>query len=336
VKILAYLADESVRKLTPLLERARPSDFDLEVLPRSSLGRSGRKKAPETFVYLDAAGLDTERVLELGARLGGFGCLGWGVLDHSGAVEDPARLFFAGARDYVAPGPLRAAAAKSPPPAKGARRTPVFDAERLAAALAAAGFASASGAAAEPAFPGWDKVREGETIAVRFCYAAIGNQRELLERIGETRLYRLREDFASFLIPWAAECGGIMWIREAGGSLLLFPPSDEGMNPILASFRLLLDRVLVGYEVFALETPLSFRFAFHAGRTMWRKPGSTGDVVSEDVNFIFHLGARASPDGVIVVTENSEAMVPPYLRDLFAAAGDYEGRALIASKRFRD
>ena len=171
---------------------------------------------------------------------------------------------------------------------------------------------------------------------MRFCYAAIGNQHELMERIGEKRLFKLREDFAGFLGPWAAECGGIVWIRDGSGNLLLFPPADEGINPVLAAFRLLLDRALIGYEVFRLETPLSFRFAFHEGHTMWRKPGSTGNVVSEDVNFIFHLGAKASPDGLIVVTDCAESIVPTCLRDLFASGGDFEGRALLASKRFRD
>lgn len=336
MKLLAYLADETFDKLAALLERACPADIELEALPRSSLGRSGRKKAPESFVYLDAEGLDTDRVLDLGSRLGEFRCLGWGVLDRGGSVDDPARLFFAGARDYVGPKPLKAAASRIAQQAKPTRHQARFDADRVAKALAAAGLIFQAETQIHSHFLGWDRLEEGTGVVVRFCYAALANQLELLERIGEKRLFKLREDFAAFLAPWAAECGGIVWIREGTGNLLLFPPVDEGINPVLAAFRLLLDRALVGYEVFRLETPLSFRFAFHSGRTMWRKPGSTGDVVSEDVNFIFHLGARASPDGVIVVTESAESLVPACLRDLFASGGDYEGRTLLVSKRLRD
>ncbi|HTX71987.1 MAG TPA: hypothetical protein VMC79_04105 [Rectinemataceae bacterium] len=336
MRLLAYIADESIRRLSPVLERACPPDLELEILPRSSFGRSAKKKAPGSFVYVDAEGLDTDHVLDLGARTSEAGCMGWGVLDRTGAVEDPARLFFGGATDYVSPLLLKAALSRIPATAKKSGSAAVFNETRLRSALTAAGFASSEEPDSVETFPGWKRLTEGEAVAVRFCYAAIGNQRELLERIGETRLYRLREDFAAFLNPWAAECGGLVWIREAIGSLLLFPPVDEGMNPILAAFRLLLDRALIGYEVFRLETPLSFRFAFHAGRTMWRKPGSTGDVVSEDVNFIFHLGARASPDGMIVVTESSESMIPTCLRDLFSIAGDFEGKSLISSRRFRD
>ncbi len=267
-------------------------------------------------------------MLELASRLDGLECGGWGVIDRKGETGDPAAYFFSGACDYVGPALFKAG----------------LGPERFAEALAYAG-----GPAEAPpeesagevpngraSFPGWAALEEGVEISARFCYAAIGNQKGLLERIGEKRLDKLREDFAAFLEPWSKECGGIVWIRENAGCLLLFPPQDEGMNPVLAAFRLLLDRALIGYEVFKLEVPLSFRFAFHAGRTTWQKPGSTGRVVAEDVNFIFHLGGKAAGDGYIVTSTDADKAVPASIRDLFAAAGDFEGRSLIASKRFKD
>ena len=97
-----------------------------------------------------------------------------------------------------------------------------------------------------------------------------------------------------------------------------------------------LDRALIGYEVFKLEVPLTFRFAFHAGHTQWRKPGATGNVISEDVNFVFHLGMKAAGDGYILASADAERAVPECLRELFSEAGDYEGRSLIASRKFKD
>ena len=173
-------------------------------------------------------------------------------------------------------------------------------------------------------------------MPVRFCYAALGNQRALLENIGEKRLDKLREDFAAFLESWSKECGGIVWIRETAGCLLLFPPRDEGKNPVFSAFRLLLDRVIIGYEVFRLEVPLSFRFAFHAGHTMWKKPGATGSVVAEDVNFVFHLGMKAGVDGSILVSSEVERDIPPCLLDLFSSAGSFEGRGILSSRRFKN
>jgi hypothetical protein len=322
MRILVYAADPSERKLSAFYQRAVPPGAEFEVLAYSTFMRSYRKRAPGAFVYLDAsAEPDIARLVECGARLGALEGCAWGVFDRQGLVDDPAGLFFAGAKDYLGPHTLRSG----------------IDPERVRQAFAFAGLIVRQGAQTPTsAFPGWNGIQHGAEIQARFCYAAVGNQRELLERIGEKRLNRLRESFAAFLDPWAKECDGLVWIREPAGNLLLFPPRDAGMNPVLAAFRLLLDRALIGYEVFKLETPLTFRFAFHYGATIWKPPGSTGTIVSDDVNFIFHLGTKAAEDGVILVSEESKDSVPICLRDLFASAGDFEGRTLWASKRFRD
>jgi hypothetical protein len=321
VKLIICAADAADKKLAAFASRSFPREAELELLTDSAFSRSHKKKAPGSFVYFDS-GLGTERIIDLAAKLDGIEGCGWGVLDRSGASPDPAAFFHAGAADYVGPALFKAGLGEGR-----------FD-QTLAFAGMGEDEAPASGSAW--AFPGWPALEEGSDVAVRFCYAAVGNQKGLLERIGDKRLSKLLEDFAAFLESWSKECGGISWIRESGGCLLLFPPQDEGLNPVLAAFRLLLDRALVGYEAFRLEVPLTFRFAFHSGRTMWRKPGATGSVVSEDVNFVFHLGMKAAGDGYIVASGEAESAIPASLRDLFAAAGDFEGKPLLASRRFKD
>lgn len=320
MKVIICAAEAEDKKLASFASRSFPASPP-EILLDSAFSRACKKKAAGALVYFDAS-LDEERILELAAKLGEIEDCAWGVVDRAGTLSDPAALFFAGACDYVGPALFKSG----------------LDACRLDAVLAYGGLAAESDVECEEEapFPGWDALVEGEEAQVRFCYAAIGNQKSLLERIGEKRLDKLKEDFASFLEPWAKECGGIVWIKERSGSLLLFPPRDEGMNPVLASFRLLLDRALIGYEIFKLEVPLTFRFAFHAGHTSWQKPGSTGKIVSEDVNFVFHLGVKAAGDGYVLASGEAAGAVPPALSDLFAPAGDFEGRSLIASRRFRD
>lgn len=317
--VIICAADPADKKLTAFVARSFPAIAPPEILADSAFARTAKKKAACAFVYFEA-GLGTERVLELAAKLDGMEPSGWGVLDREGECADPAAWFFAGASDYVGPALFKAG----------------LGADRLENALAYAGMDEGEDGAEIAAFPGWAALEEGAEVAVRFCYAAIGNQKDLLERIGDKRLDKLREDFAAFLESWSKECGGIVWIRENSGCLVLFPPFDEGMNPVLAAFRLLLDRALIGYEVFKLEVPLTFRFAFHAGRTMWRKPGATGSVVSEDVNFVFHLGTKAAGDGYILASAEAEGAIHDSLRDLFSPSGDFEGRALHASRKFKD
>ena len=330
MNILICGSDPSDKKLVAFAGRSFPDSMAPEFIADTAFPRSIKKKAPGAFIYFDA-NLGMDRVLELASKLDDIDDCGWGVLDREGTSEDPAAWFFAGASDYVGPALFKTGLGPG----------------RLDEAIAYRGFsenADPEDAGAnfpddsdrEESFPGWAALEESADVSVRFCYTAIGDQKDLLERIGEKRLNKLREDFAVFLESWSKECGGLVWIRESSGCLLLFPPRDEGMNPILAAFRLLLDRALVGYEIFKLEVPLNFRFAFHSGRTMWRKPGATGSVVSEDVNFVFHLGMKVAGDGYILASADAQKVIPVYLRDLFTGAGDFEGRSLIASRKFKD
>lgn len=321
MRLLICSADTGSRKLTSFLRKSGLSDADVEILSPTSFSRSVKTKARGAFVYFFLPELGERKALALAAKLSAVEDLPWGVIDCDGEAEDPAAFFFAGARDYIGPRLFK----------KGAQP------KRLARA---ATFAMAQGSCSDDrgaqSFAGWDTLAEGEQFEARFCYAALADQEGLRERIGEIRLGKLKDEFASFLESWSKESGGILWIREAGGCLLLFPPTDAQTNPILSAFKLLLDRMLIGYEVFRLQVPLSFRFAFHAGRAPWRKRGATGTVVSDDVNYVFHLGQRTSSDGLIVVSEKAEKSIPPCLRDLFSRAGSFEGRQIHVSRRFSD
>lgn len=293
-----------------------------EIILESAFSRACKKKAVDALVYFDA-GLGQGRILELAAKLEELENSAWGVIDRASCLVDPASLFFAGACDYVGPALFKTGL------------TP----DRVEATLVYGGLAEEGEGEGEEVgapFPGWAALKVGEEVDVRFCYVAIGNQKGLLERIGEKRLDKLKEDFAAFLESWSKECGGIVWIKENSGCLLLFPPQDEGMNPVLAAFRLLLDRALLGYEVFKLEVPLSFRIAFHSGTTSWQKPGSTGKVVAEDVNFVFHLGMKHACDGCIVSSLEGAEAIHPALSDLFSSAEEFEGHPLVASRKFKD
>jgi hypothetical protein len=320
MRILVCAAESEDKKLAAFAARSLSFYGTVEIIGDAAFSRSCKKKAPNSFTYFDS-GLGKERILELASKLEDIERCAWGVIDRTGESSDPAAFFFAGASDYV-----------------GARLFKSgFGPGRLDEALTYSCIAESSCDEVEKGgFPGWMELKEGAEIPVRFCYATIGNQKGLLERIGEKRLDKLREDFAAFLESWSEEYGGIVWIRETVGCLLLFPPRDEGMNPILAAFRLLLDRALIGYEIFKLEVPLTFRFAFHKGHTMWRKPGATGNIVAEDVNFAFHLGTKAVGDGCILVSTDAKGAIPDCIGDLFSPSGDFEGRPLVVSRRFKD
>lgn len=295
------------------------------VLP-SSFGRTKRKRSGADFVYFDAAAVPPARLAELSAKMEGGAP--WGVLDPYGAVEDPAALLRSGASDYLGPALLRRGAAVT---GERVREAASFAARRAASAGARKA-CDDGGAGRDAAFPGWGKLVEGETYRFLFCFASIADQGRVQARIGERRMDALRAAFRDHLDGWARERGGIVWIHDAASNLLLFPipPADGGAGePLLGAFRMVLDQILLGYETFRMEVPLGFRFAFHSGEAPWKRPGATGSVVSEHVNFIYHLGARGAPRSALVVSEDA-GPEPAFLADLFEDAGAFEGRRLRA------
>lgn len=315
MKILVYASD-------PVGSDARerfPSHVELEILSLSSLNRTLERRSADRFVYLDARNLEGPEFDDMASAFSRREGLAWGVLDPEGAVKDPALLFFLGAADYLGPGIL-----------------PVEE-ERLRRALARAHRDDETSELEQPrSFPGWARLREGKEYDFMFCHAALGEQERLRDAIGEKRFAKLKEAFATHVAEIAAGLDGKAWIQDPTGLLLAFPPKPALDSPVLAAFELLLDRALVGYEIFHLETPATFRFAFHAGRAPWRPPGATGTVVSDDVNFIFHLATRYPHDGRIVVSSTCSDMIPQQIADLFAPAPAFEGRDLSISRRFCD
>lgn len=297
-----------------------------------SASRIGKPKGDLDFAYFDSAALSAAKLSGLGDKLGPD--QNWGVLDKAGAVADPAALFHGGAADYLGPQLLK----------RGAR--PIV-AERLRSALALARRSAlgaeaivegtaASGAAMRsyPAFPGWGKLKVETCYPFEFVFAALGDQRALMSRFGEKGLDRIRADFSRYIEAWAEERGGKLWIRDASTNLLLFPATEEPVSPITDLLRLQLDRVLIGYEVFRVDIPLRFRFALHEGDAPWREPGNTGTVVSEHVNFIYHLGMKAIEDGRIGVSDAAFRLIPEGLASLFRDAPDFEDHRVRQSLTF--
>jgi hypothetical protein len=119
-------------------------------------------------------------------------------------------------------------------------------------------------------------------------------------------------------------------------SLLLIPArSNNCRAAIEAALKMILSSRLVCMEKLFLPIPVEFTFALHYGDTVFQAPGKTGAVVSESVNYIFHLGAKKAEEGRLTISGDvSEEAVPEALRDFFIPAGTFEGIAVSHSRRF--
>ncbi|MDR1429217.1 MAG: hypothetical protein LBI85_02925 [Spirochaetaceae bacterium] len=269
----------------------------------------------------------------------------WGILDPKGIVSDPAEYFFLGASDYLGPGPFK----------KG------IDKKRLAAMKAFASRASGGGVlkGSAPlsgkkggvslweggnsarlqgaAFKGWGSVSSGQVYPFFFFFVSLSGPSSLRGRLGEAGYITLRDRLKNYLQQVFKPVDGLLWMESETTCLLLVPSKIQNVQAALASaLRMLLNTPLIAHEVFGMAAiPLEFTLALHYGKTAYKPPGKTGTVVSDAVNFVFHLGHKYAGRGRLTISnEVPEEAVPEGVRDLFVSAGEYEGRTLIHSRRF--
>ena len=234
----------------------------------------------------------------------------WGVLDPQAQVKDVAELFFQGACDYLGPPYF--------PETLGVTRF-----ERMlqwCVGLEHPGEVPLSTQSFD-----WAQVVSGQEYPFLFLLVSLADTSKLKKRFGEKRYHQLLNDFRTWLGWTAQEEGGQLWMDMDTSFLVLFPDSLS-TTALIYGFKTLLSRLHLGFEYFCLEQPLDLILAAHRGQCAWHPPGQTGNVVSDGVNSIFHLGQKFALENTLVITENCLPLVPESLKDLILPQGLFEGR----------
>jgi class 3 adenylate cyclase len=314
----AAFPKKEVEFLAPAaLAKHSPNQEDLHYLDLSGLGAADGKKA---------AGQLKKRCKNAP----------WGIIDPKGTVKDPAQWFFDGAADYVGPAVLKEGLA----------------AKRLKAAAAwrqAAG-GTGEGPAAKPAekaanrgiklpagaFPGWKNIATGQNITVYLLYASLQGKTGLSTRLGETAYEQFYRRLLTFLHGNLRSAEGLLWMETGKDCLFLVPPKAKCVEAAIVScLRMLISAPQIAVETLNLSIPVNFVFSLHYGSVDYRPPGKTGTVVSDAVNFIFHLGTKQAQPGRLTVSDEVPGVtISPKLEDLFVNAGEFEGRHLVHTRKF--
>jgi class 3 adenylate cyclase len=290
---------------------------------------------PEDISYLDLSGsTEAEGKKAAGQLKKRCGNAPWGIIDPKGTAKDPAQWFFAGAADYIGPAALKEG----------------LNARRFKTAAAWRNAGTAEGPAAKPdekaakrgiklpagTFPGWKNIAAGQTIPVYLLYASLQGKTALSTRLGETAYEQFYKKLLAFLHQNFQSAEGLLWMETGKDCLFLVPPKAKCVETAVVScLRMLISAPQIAIETLNLGIPVNFVFALHYGQVTYKPPGKTGTVVSDAVNFIFHLGSkRAEPGRLTVSAEVPDVTISPKLEDLFVKAGEFEGRGLVHSRKF--
>jgi hypothetical protein len=63
----------------------------------------------------------------------------------------------------------------------------------------------------------------------------------------------------------------------------------------------------------------------HLGNTVYRSRGKTGTIVSDTINFLFHMGKQFSQRSHFYITAPVAPFIPDRLKKDFIPAGTFEG-----------
>jgi len=338
-----YLVSKKGRKTLFAAVKKIPGVDDvvsLETLAPGRIQEARETAAEDSFFFLDSTAFSDGDLLSVLENLAIVHPGRVGVFDPEGVVDDPAQVFFRGGVDYIAPALL-----SSPIPAERfiQLRDYLYPAPTGEVdGIGENGYHQVPFEVVTPEPPSreilsgrdWSTVRSGSEYTFWFLYAQLDDTDRFAVRTSSEYGTQVDQRFREQLLAEAGRFGGRIWMWKQYGGLLLFPYDGTRCMPIVPAVRLFMNRVLYTVERSTGKNVLSFRLAIHLGNTMYRDVGETGDVVSEDVNFVYHLGAKHTRPGELTMTRTAFSFVPSGLQGIFIDRGTFEGHEIRGMRRF--
>lgn len=185
-------------------------------------------------------------------------------------------------------------------------------------------------------FPGWKKMQTGMSMPFYLLYCSVEGKTSLDERFNEKIVAEINKRFIEWLQDNLTGSDCLLWMNTGRDCLFLIPPKARCVEEaIKACFNMLISAPLFTLEVLDLTIPVNFIFALHYGTVKYKPPGQTGTVVSDAINFVFHLGAKKAELGRLTLSgELPGVSVPKALQDCFVSTKDFEDRKIWQSKKF--
>lgn len=249
-----------------------------------------------------------------------------GYIDSKGSLIDIAGLFHQSAADYIGKALLKDGVEVKRLKSVieyGETLLPVVEEEVITAAQKDYILSGDS----------WKGIKSGREYTFCFMFIEMDNQRELKQSFGAQNLEKVINKFHDYIAHIVAPINGKIWMWMDFGGLILMPFDGEKCDAILASMKLMMYRGIFSVEDFDYDMIFSFRIALHIGNTIFESRGDTGEIISDSINSIFHLGQKYAKPGNLYLTEDIKKFIPHGLEKNFLDDGTYEGREILRMRK---
>ena len=325
MNILVFSDAKNIRTAFAKIEKSK--DFDLEFFPLQDMKKEVKRALRGTLIYADVGPLEApaqKRTITFLSKLEGHL---FGIIDNKGTLGDVGEVFRLGGCDFIGKVLIKNGLEVK-------RQKLVFEfgnsllpeekVEEKAKPFNDSYILSGTD---------WKGIRSGKEYTFSFMFIELDNQRELKKKFGGDSLERVVGEFHDYVERAVAPIGGKVWMWMDFGGLILLPFNGTRCDAILAGFKLMMDRKFFSAEEFEFNVLFSFRIALHIGNTVYQSRGDTGEIVSDSINSIFHLGQKFAKPGNLYLTEDVKEFIPPGLEKNFLEAGKFEGREILRMRQ---
>jgi hypothetical protein len=176
-----------------------------------------------------------------------------------------------------------------------------------------------------PVARGWKDVKIGKQYTFSIMFIELDEREEMEKRYGSKNLQNALQVFRKYIERNVAGFGGKFWIWSNYGGIILFPFDGPDCGAVICGFRIVMYKFLHDAEESHFPNFISFRMATHIGNLVYQEK-SKGEVVSDSLNTVFHLGQEYAEPGNSYLTEDIFRYAPPAIKTYFKELGTFEDR----------
>ncbi|MBN2160746.1 MAG: hypothetical protein JW807_15260 [Spirochaetes bacterium] len=320
MKIHVFSNGKTISKNFGGLIKAKKNE--LKISPPGELKKSLKGLPAGSLVYADVSSFKKTEVPALLKLLAKNEKLLYGIIDPAGTIADIAELFHNGACDYLDAGMLK----------KGVQQKRLDQIMRFKNIEAPDRAAKAAKKNYILSGNDWKGVQKGKEYTFTFMFIELDNKSDL-KAMGPEQFKKVTATFRQYIEESVAPLKGKIWIWMDFGGLVIFPFDGKNYSAIEAAMKAIINRKLMSAELIYHDINLSYRIALHIGNTVYQSSGETGEIVSDTINSIFHLGQKFAEPGGLYMTDDIFILTPSGMMNFFVPAGEYEGRNIFKMRR---
>lgn len=179
---------------------------------------------------------------------------------------------------------------------------------------------------------GWNSIVSGNDYTFIIMFIELDGIENMKKNYGKKNLQIALSTFRKYIEKNLEPFDGKIWMWSGFGGIILFPFDGQECKSLISGFRIILFKHIYDVEDSLFPHFISFRVAQHLGTITYKK-NDTGNIISDNLNSIFHLGRIYAKPGYFYITEDILNYSPKPLKPYFIPSGIFENHKIYKMKK---